>query len=128
MVNKRIEALQQKELIKKYKSEWSPKHPTLKVTMINNDGNKNIVSAMEDQRMGLEAGHPDVLWRYYNNTDNQWYFLYHELKKLKGVLNKAQKEWWADFESTEYVHGAITKGLQAHFDAVENWLNFINKK
>ncbi len=118
---KLVEKTQQKQLILHYKQLWLPLYPALRVTMINNDGQKHIIDAVEDQRMGLEAGHPDLIWRIKLNK--HYYFLYHELKKSTGALSKAQKDWWAEFEPTEYVKGAISYGWENHINTVSTWLS-----
>lgn len=117
---KAVEKSQQKQLILHYKQVWLPEYPALRVTMVNNDGLKHIIDAVEDVRMGLEKGHPDLIWRLKYNK--HYYFLYHELKKLKGALSPAQKDWWADFTPTEYVSGIVTYGWNEHLQAVQNWL------
>lgn len=115
-----IESTQQKQLILHYKQNLLPLYPGLRVTYTKNEGNKNIIVAMEDQRMGQEKGHPDLKWRL--KYGGHYHFLYHELKKSDGKLNPAQKEWWAEFTPTEFVKGAITHGLAEHFEAVDRWL------
>lgn len=120
---RQVEKTQQKQLVLHYKQVWLPLYPDLRVTMINNDGLKHIIDAIEDKRMGLEAGHPDLLWRI--KYAGHYYFLYHELKKSNGTLSDAQKLWWAEFTSTEYVRGAVSCGWDEHLEAVQSWLTSI---
>lgn len=118
--NRQVEKAQQKQLILYYQQFWLSQYSDLRVTMINNDGIKHIIDAMEDKRMGLEAGHPDLLWRI--KFAGHYHYFYHELKKLKGTLSSTQKDWWSEFTPTEFVKGAITYGWEAHLEAVQNWL------
>ena len=113
-MNKQVEKQQSNELIRYYKVELKPAYPELILIVIENRGYKSIVT---------EESHPDLLWKIYHNGNHHW--LYHELKKTKGTLDADQKTWWAKFEETDLVKGIVTKGLYAHFDGINNWLNSV---
>jgi hypothetical protein len=123
MARNQIEGAQQKQLILHYKQVLLPSYPALRVTYTKNEGDKNIIVAKEDQRMGQEAGHPDLKWRI--KYAGHYYFLYHELKKSDGKLTPSQEKWWDEFAPTEFVKGAITHGWNEHLEAIENWLTSI---
>lgn len=112
---KKIEDSQRQQLVLYFRQKLKPQYPDLNLLVIRNNGYFDIIT---------EKSHPDLLWRLRHNEE--YYFLYHELKKSDGKLDADQEKWWAEFKPTKTVHGIITKGWESHLDGVHNWLTSLN--
>lgn len=117
MPKKRVEDLQRGQLIQYHKQVLKLQYPDLILLVIENNGYKSIVT---------ERSHPDCLWCIPHNNERYW--LYHELKKDGGKLDKNQKIWWNKFKETATTQGIVTCGLQAHFDGIDSWIATILNK
>jgi hypothetical protein len=116
MARKKIEDAQRNEIARYHKNKLKPKHPKLILIVIENNGYNSIVT---------EPSHPDLLWSYH--AEGEVYWLYHELKKSDGKLDKGQIDWWDKFKETKYCKGVITQGWEAHLKGLHDWLSTLPK-
>lgn len=73
--------------------------------------------------MGVETGSADILFR--TRRANITYFLYLELKKLKGKLSPDQIKWNSDFDAhyaSSNCQRDVAYGLQEAKDKIIGWL------
>lgn len=122
MIKRRVETAIQKELVKWLNIE----HPTLEFYYYKAEGEKSMVEAVEDKRMGLKAGFPDLF--FFKDIDDITYVFHLELKKLKGFMHNSQKEWHSNFKTTKNRSATTARGLQAAQEAILHWLQKINEK
>ena len=111
MMTTKTEDSQRRQLSLYHTGTLKKLYPDLILLVIENNGWKSIVT---------EKSHPDCLWCLPFDGERHWY--YHELKILTGKLDAGQKKWWAKFKETPTTKGIITKGLQAHYNAIDTWL------
>jgi len=95
-------------------------YPDVEVYYYKAEGEKNIITAVEDKRMGLKNGFPDLF--LLTDRNDFTYILHLELKKLKGVLNPNQRVWWAKFKPNYNRKGYVTYSLSEIKEYVTNWI------
>ena len=105
----------QKELVRWLKLQ----HPDIEILYVKNEGKKNMLTAVEDKRMGLCAGWPDLT--LFLNHNNQTFIFHLELKIIKGKLSTKQKEWWANLERTPNRTGCVAYGFIEAMKVVNDW-------
>lgn len=117
----KVEAAIQKELVKWMRQEY----PKIDIRYNKGEGDKNLIEAIDDKRMGLaEAGTPDLT--LFMDKGEYTYIFELELKRKKGKLNEAQKEWWSEFKPNKNKQGQIAYGLFDAQDKIKNWVDLIN--
>lgn len=118
---KNIEDAIQKQLVLWLQKEY----PQIEFYFNKNEGLKNIIEAVNDKKMGLKAGYPDLV--LFTPKKGVTYILHLELKKKKGKLNDAQRDWHSKFISTANRKAAIAYGYTEAQTAILNWLRDISE-
>lgn len=114
---KRIETTIQKELVKYIRTTY----PHIDIRYNKNEGFKDIIGAVIDKKMGQAiAGTPDLTLFIHKQVYT--FILELELKKKLGVLNDAQKDWWAEFRPNQNRQGQIAHGYIEAKNIIDKWV------
>jgi len=115
---KNIEDVIQKQLVL-----WLKQHSSnIEFFFNKNEGKKSIVEAVNDKKMGLTAGRPD-LDLYINDFElDLTYILHLELKKKDGKLNAAQKIWHNNFKPTLNRQAKVAYGFDEAKEIINQWI------
>lgn len=116
MPKKNVEQTIQIELIKWVRKEY----PNIEIYYNKNEGEKNIITAITDKKMGLKAGRTDL--DLYLDKDNITYILHLELKKKDGTLNDAQKLWHKNFKETRNRKAKVAYGFIEAQNVARDWV------